>query len=126
MTTQITPQFANVLLAVAIAPEEIGRRVKAARERKHWTQLEFAREANVSPSTVQRWERGQLPPVRELVRVAPLLDVEVDELVEPDGDLSADRDAHLRSIVREELVGTQAQLDRILGLLEAPARSRPA
>lgn len=126
VTTQTTPHFANVLLAVTIEPGEIGHRIKTARERKRWTQLEFAAEANISPSTVQRWERGQLPPVRELMRIAPLLDVEIDELVEPDGDVSADRDAHLREIVREEVGEIRVQMDRIEALLQEPPQSRPA
>ena len=87
----------------SVAPTEIGQRIKAARKRKRWTQLEFALEANVSPATVQRWEAGKLPRVRELIRVAELLDVSTDELVqaEDEGD-----------------DGTQARLARIELLLE--------
>lgn len=44
--------------------------------------MQFAMEANVSMSSVQRWESGKLPPVRELMRLADLLGVETDELVE--------------------------------------------
>jgi transcriptional regulator with XRE-family HTH domain len=36
--------------------------------------LEFALKAHVSPSAVTRWESGKLPPVRELMRIADLLD----------------------------------------------------
>lgn len=37
-------------------------------------------EANVSPSSVQRWEAGRLPPVRELIRIAELLGIDPAEL----------------------------------------------
>lgn len=82
MTTQKGRSFRTLLLAVSIEPQEIGRRIAAARERKGWTQMKFAQEANVSLSSVQRWERGDLPPVRELIRLAGVLDVETDSLVE--------------------------------------------
>ena len=72
---------------MALEPREIGRRIAAAREAKGWTQLDFAYEAGKSPSTISRWERGELPTVRELMRIAGVLEVPAEELVEP---LSAD------------------------------------
>jgi transcriptional regulator with XRE-family HTH domain len=62
----------------------IGRKIAEARRRKGWTQLQFALEANVSPSSVQRWEAGRLPSVRELVRIANLLNVPAEELLGDD------------------------------------------
>lgn len=79
---QWTPTHGTLLLAVALEPREIGKRIATAREKKGWTQLTFALEADVSPSTVQRWESGKLPPVRELIRIAELLEVEPEQLVE--------------------------------------------
>jgi transcriptional regulator with XRE-family HTH domain len=84
MTTQIAALPGRLQLLMSFEPEEIGRRIKAARERKGWTQLQFALEAGKSPSTTYRWEHGRLPPVHELVRIAGLLDVDVTELVEPE------------------------------------------
>lgn len=78
----------NLLLVATVDPMEIGRRIKQAREQKGWTQLVFALEANVSPSTVTRWESGKLPPVRELIRVAQLLGVDPDYFVGDDGPLA--------------------------------------
>jgi transcriptional regulator with XRE-family HTH domain len=63
-------------------PREIGRRIKTARDAKLWTQADLSRHANVSLSTVSRWENGKLPPVPELVRVAGVLEVEPGWLVE--------------------------------------------
>jgi transcriptional regulator with XRE-family HTH domain len=63
-------------------PKEIGQRLKAAREAKGYSQLDFALIANVSPSTVSRWERGYLPRLRELKRAADLLDVDGELLGE--------------------------------------------
>lgn len=76
--------FRTLLLAVAIEPQEIGSRIKEARLRKGWTQLDLALEAKVSVSSVQRWEAGELPPIRRLMKLAPLLGISVDALVESD------------------------------------------
>ena len=81
-TTQTAVSLGRLHLLVALDPQEVGRRIALARQRKGWTQLAFALAANVSPSSVSRWERGALPPVRELVRVAAVLEVDVAELVE--------------------------------------------
>lgn len=126
VTTQKDRTFRTLLLAVAIGPDEIGRRIKAAREKRGWTQLQFAMEANVSPSSVQRWEGGRLPPVRELVRIAEILGVTTDELVEPDGTVSFDDEDRLRAIVHEELAGVRETMARIEELLEAPTQGRRA
>lgn len=82
MSSQTHPAFGSMLLAVTIEPEEVGRRIAAARTRKGWTQEVFARRASVSVSSVQRWEAGQLPPTREMFRLAPILGVLIQELVE--------------------------------------------
>src|SRR5262245_42625370 len=90
VTTQLAATYGKVLLGVAIEPGEIGRRIAAARKARNWTQLQFATEAGISPSTVHKWERGQIPPVRELMRVADILGIDPCDLVEPDepGSLS--------------------------------------
>lgn len=121
VTTQSTPQFANLLLTVAIEPDEIGRRIKAAREKKGWTQLQFAYQASVSPSSVQRWESGRLPPVRELMRLADVLGVSVDVFV--DGATASPDEDRLRLVVHEEVAEMREQIARILVLLQEPPRS---
>ncbi len=96
---------------MAIGPGEIGARIPAARLAKGWTQLAFALEAHVSPATVQRWERGQLPRVTELIRVADVLGVPAEELVETPAD------PRVEELVAERLkrleVG-QARSERLL------------
>lgn len=111
VTTQLAPEFGNLLLTVAIEPDEIGRRLKTARERKGWTQLQFAMEANVSPSSVQRWESGRLPPVRELMRLADVLGVEAEEFVEP---AVPKGDAETLQAIQEELSALHADVRKLL------------
>lgn len=85
VTTQIPANYGKVLLAVALDPKAVGRRLKDARVAKGLTQLTFALQAGVSPSIVSKWERATpLPPVRELLRIADLLDVQACDLVDPD------------------------------------------
>jgi transcriptional regulator with XRE-family HTH domain len=118
-TTHFSRSHGTLLLAVAMDPKQIGRRIAEARERKGWTQLAFALEANVSPSTVQRWESGKLPPVRELMRVAELLEVEPEQLVE----LAPTNEDQVLEL-RNELARTQAALARIEEKLDAALPSR--
>ncbi len=97
-------------------PKEIGERLKAGREAKRLSQLEFALMANVSPSSVSRWERGYLPKVRELMRAAELLDLDPKGLVE-----QAPTDESRLSQLERRVEDADAKLDRILDLLETPA-----
>lgn len=105
--------FRTLLLGVSIEPQEIGKRIRAARERRGWTQMTFAQEANVSLSSVQRWERGEMPPVRELIRLSGVLKIDPEQLVEleptAEGQMVALREevAELRGMVAE-LLGRSA------------------
>lgn len=110
--------YARLLLEVTIAPEEIGRRIKAARHRRGWTQLQFAAAANVSPSSVQRWEAGKLPPVRELMRLADVLEIATEELVEVEPVSQDGAVLELLVEVREE----QRRADALLRELAAELR----
>lgn len=74
--------YGTLLLASQMEPQEIGANIRRARTQRGWTQLAFAVQAGTSVSTIQRWEAGHLPPVRELYRIADLLGIEVSELVE--------------------------------------------
>lgn len=116
MTTQIATNRARLLLAAVIGPDEIGRRIKRAREQKGWSQLNLAMEAAVSPTTVSRWERGYLPPVRELIRLAGVLGVDPDDLVEAE-PTEQDQLTQLRSEVAE----MRALLLQALGRTDPPS-----
>ena len=97
---------------MALDAQSVGRRIQDARVAKGWTQIEFAAAANVSPSSVQRWESGKLPPVRELLRVAELLEVEAETLVEPPAE-GRPQDALLR-----EVAAGVRELERVSELLD--------
>lgn len=115
----------RLLLAVSIAPEEIGERIKRAREQKGWSQFEFALEASVSPSTIYRWERGQLPPIRELRRIADLLEISVEEMVAPPESVRVGQDERLRQI-EEELATVREVLGRVEEILERREEPPPS
>jgi transcriptional regulator with XRE-family HTH domain len=44
--------------AMAAKGEELGRRIKQAREERGWKQKDLAQAVHVEPMTVSRWERG--------------------------------------------------------------------
>jgi transcriptional regulator with XRE-family HTH domain len=52
---RFTPQPATMC---NMQPEELGRRIKAAREQKHWTQQELADKVGASVRSVINWEQG--------------------------------------------------------------------
>ena len=61
----------------------IGRRIKAARERKGLTQEELAEEVDLSPMHVSVIERGvKLPKLETLINRANALDVSADVLLQ--------------------------------------------
>lgn len=118
---QWTRQHGTLLLAVSLEPREIGHRIALAREAKHWTQLELASRANVSPSTVQRWEAGKLPGVRELIRISEIIEVDVEYLVEPPVTEERPQTALLRATADgvTEILDRLSRIERHLGLGEA-------
>jgi transcriptional regulator with XRE-family HTH domain len=100
-----------MLMADEITDDErrIGARLAGAREGLGLTQTSLAINAGVSVSSVQRWESGRLPPIRELIRIAGILEIPPSELVEFE-ETTAD---HLAAI-RVELAEIKAMLGRLL------------
>ena len=121
-----TRAHATLLLGVAMTPHEIGKRIAAAREHRGWTQLKFALEASVSPSTVQRWESGKLPPIREMIRVAGVLGVPPEDLVDlaTPGRPDPAEVVELRREVRRLERIVDARLSEILRRLPEPDQSQ--
>lgn len=61
----------------------IGRRIKAAREKKRLTQEQLAELVDLSPMHVSVIERGvKLPKLETLINIANTLDVSADELLQ--------------------------------------------
>lgn len=74
------------MLVVALTSEQVGARIAQAREEmkpKRWSQLDLAIALDVSPASIYRWEKGRLPSVSELVRIAEVLGKPPDYLTEP-------------------------------------------
>ena len=60
----------------------VGKNIRVAREDMGWTQGELADEMGVTPSTVCRWEAGDVSiPARVLVPLAFVLGVALKELL---------------------------------------------
>ena len=63
--------------------QAIGRRIKAARERKRLTQEQLAELVDLSPMHVSVIERGvKLPKLETLINIANVLDVSADVLLQ--------------------------------------------
>lgn len=113
---------------MAIEPEEVGRRIREAREAKDWTHEQLAREMGVSLRTAQRWQEGVLPRLSKLMDLADRLEVPRSFFVEDE-----DPQVTLREI-RERLEGLEDELRGVRQDLAArlpaapgaaPARRRP-
>jgi len=69
---------------MALTPEEVGLRIREARIARGWTHEELARRTGVNWRTVQRWQKGNLPRLPTLLRLADILGVPEGHLVEPE------------------------------------------
>lgn len=78
--------------------------------------MDFAHEARVSISSVQRWEHGTMPPVRELIRLAGVLGIDAEQLVEV-----APTDQDVLAEIERRVEEQGEKLDRVLEILERPA-----
>lgn len=71
---------------VPLTPSQVAARIRRARENhkpEPWSQFDLAIALGVSPSTIYRWEKGKLPSVSELFRLADVLGKPADYLTEP-------------------------------------------
>lgn len=66
--------------------DTLGARIRAARERRRWSQEELAQQIGTSPRSVGNWERGATHPRNSLGRLEEVLGV---RLVGPDDDAAA-------------------------------------
>jgi len=57
---------------------ELGRRIRRARERKGWTQRQLAAEVGVGSRTVGGWERGETVPLNRMGRLEEVLGPGID------------------------------------------------
>lgn len=89
----------------------IGQKIRAARERKGWTQEDFAEESGIARANVARLERGkQVPKVATLRRVAAALGLEADALLKAP-EPAADREG--QTLAEAGLGDWASQLERL-------------
>jgi transcriptional regulator with XRE-family HTH domain len=95
--TTESPQFAT-LLVMALAPEEVGARIRQRREALGWTHQRLADEMDVALRTAQRWQEGDLPRLGTLMALADVMSVERSYFVEEE-----DRLARVEALAEEAL-----------------------
>lgn len=67
-------------------PVAVGAAIRDIRRRRHWSQAELARRIGMRPPPFNNIERGRnLPSTPVLYRIAAVLDVPVDDLLDPAG-----------------------------------------
>lgn len=131
---------------VPLTSTEVGARIARARDEKKpkpWSQFDLALALSVSPSTIYRWEKGKLPTMNELIRVAEILDKPIDYLTVPPERQTELSDLHVsvedvrlilaeardeaergRSALLEALASIDVRLSRIEERLDAQDQIR--
>jgi transcriptional regulator with XRE-family HTH domain len=94
----------------------VGTRIREAREAKGWLQKELAGRVHVEPQTISNWERSVTTPDFEKLQIlAEVLGCEVSFFVSESAE-----DGSENPISPERFAALEANVDRILALLEPP------
>jgi transcriptional regulator with XRE-family HTH domain len=119
---------------MALAPEEVGARIREARLALGWTHERLAAEMGVGLRTVQRWQKGVnpkdgkpwLPRLGTLMRLADVLQVPSSFFVESELDAASVADlAERLEAVERMSAENQAMLAELLELARGESqRSR--
>lgn len=119
-----------------MSDERFGRWLARQLEQRELSAAEFARRIGSSPGVVSHWIRGaRVPSPTSLVKIADVLDVDVDRLlviaghrpavagvkeVDPAGSKLADRVLRLGALTQEEA----SALSYVVGRMEADRRGK--
>lgn len=72
----------------------IGQKIRAARERKDWTQEELAEQTGIARANIARLESGQyVPKIKTIKRVAEALNLDVADLIRMPGYKATNEDS---------------------------------
>lgn len=97
---------------MALERREFVRRLRKARERKHFTQAQIAQEIGVGVKTYNRWEAvegGHEPTGNNLRRLLDVLELDRDYLLGPlAGHTGRGMDARVRRLIEENNAMLQA------------------
>jgi transcriptional regulator with XRE-family HTH domain len=86
---------------------ELGTRIKRARERLHWRQVDLARAVSVNVKTVGNWERGHSVPRNRLGAIETTLGITLTE--DGPGDDWYDKDDPIERGIAEALPAPDAR-----------------
>lgn len=71
------------------AGTELGTRIKRARERRHWRQIDLAKALGVDVKTVGNWERGHTIPRNRIGAIEETLGLDISG-AEPEAEVYTD------------------------------------
>jgi transcriptional regulator with XRE-family HTH domain len=72
-----------------LTPDQVGEKIRAARLANGWTHEELARRMNANWRTVQRWQKGKLPRLQTLLRLADVLGVPHSYLIDDEDSVTS-------------------------------------
>ncbi len=99
---------------MTLTPLDVAQRIREARLARGWTHDDLARQMGVSWRSVQRWQKGKLPRLGTLMRLADVLEVPRSYLIEDEDPATTLRDLRrsLEELTQRVDVLTQALADR--------------
>src|SRR3954447_9232210 len=104
-----------------LTPDQVGDRIRAARLSNGWTHDELARRMNANWRTVQRWQKGNLPRLQTLLRLADVLDVLHSYFIEEEDSVTTVADLRARV---DDLTAYVEALARALTALQDASQER--
>lgn len=102
---------------------DIGFRIREARLERGWTHEELARRMGVNWRTVQRWQKGRLPRIDTLRRLAGVLDVPQSSFLDDDGAVTL---SELRERLAELSVRVERLAETVASLADAEQARNPS
>lgn len=79
MATYIRPDRSEKDIA-----KTMGKRIVELRHKKNWTQDDLAEKLDIDKSSLSRYEHGQFPKMSMLIRIADVLECDINHLLLPD------------------------------------------
>lgn len=103
----------------------IGKRIRLNRKAAGLTQAELAQKLGIPPQSIGQWERGERQPKLDtLLRIASALDTPLEELVDLEGALAADRAEKTHVVVPNDILADVLDILDVFVSVKQQARRR--
>lgn len=99
----MTSRYVPLMIGSVAADTGLGPAIRAARERKHWTQRRLAAALEVDPKTVRNWENGRGVPRNRIAALEALFGISLPGGSAPEGKQPLSEDEQREKDMQEFL-----------------------